>query len=112
MNLSQENVDVLFSKNFHLQPIVDGANDPNPSGDLRFVAKWTLKDGTARANWRFLEKLLLSKNIPFTDESWGCDGRAKKEWKVKSKYIDGNINYPIHKSIEVPSTEEYRNSCT
>jgi len=94
--LSQEDIDMLESKNFNIQPIRAGANDPDPSGDLRFVAKWTLKDGTARANWPFLERLLLSKNIPFTDETWGGDGRSKKEWQVKSQYIEDNLSYPEH----------------
>jgi hypothetical protein len=86
--LTQNDIKTLYSKGFNIiaQP------------DWNFVR--IQKDfKSPKADWRFLNNLLSSKNIPSDIDYWRGDGDKgrNKRLEISKKYFDKNIKYPAFK---------------
>jgi hypothetical protein len=86
--LTQNDIKALYSKGFNIiaQP------------DWNFVR--IQKDfKSLKADWRFLNNLLSSKNIPSDIDYWRGDGDKgrNKRLEISKKYFDKNIKYPTFK---------------
>ena len=86
--LTQNDIKALYSKGFNI------IAEP----DWNFVR--IQKDfKSLKADWRFLNNLLSSKNIPSDIDHWRGDGDKgrNKRLEISKKYFDKNIKYPTFK---------------
>jgi hypothetical protein len=86
--LTQKDIKALYSKGFNIIA----------PPDWNFVR--IQKDfKSLKADWRFLNNLLSSKNIPSDIDYWRGDGDKgrNKRLEISKKYFDQNIKYPAFK---------------
>jgi hypothetical protein len=96
--LTQNDIKALYSKGFNIiaQP------------DWNFVR--IQKDfKSLKADWRFLNNLLSSKNIPSDIDYWRGDGDKgrNKRLEISKKYFDKNIKYPAFKESQLNENKPY-----
>jgi hypothetical protein len=96
--LTQNDIKTLYNNGFNIiaQP------------DWNFVR--IQKDfKSPKADWRFLNNLLSSKNIPSDIDYWRGDGDKgrNKRLEISKKYFDKNIKYPAFKESQLNENKPY-----
>jgi hypothetical protein len=96
--LTQNDIKTLYNNGFNIiaQP------------DWNFVR--IQKDfKSPKADWRFLNNLLSSKNIPSDIDYWRGDGDKgrNKRLEISKKYFDKNIKYPAFKESQLNENKLY-----
>jgi len=96
--LTQNDIKTLYNNGFNIiaQP------------DWNFVR--IQKDfKSLKADWRFLNNLLSSKNIPSDIDYWRGDGDKgrNKRLEISKKYFDKNIKYPAFKESQLNENKLY-----
>jgi hypothetical protein len=83
--LTQEDINNIHSRGFDIN---------KSKGGIIWIER---QQGIRSVNFKYIENLLNSKNIPFRVDFWrgdGDKGRSKEIWIDDPQYLDPNISYP------------------